>query len=249
MKSEEYRLMYNIETTYWWFRNLHDILTDMLRPYVKPVFRVLDAGCGTGGLMLRLGALTPHVYGFDISRDAAAFWGERGTKPTSNIASINEIPYADNTFDAVISADILESDGVDDKQAYRELVRVTQPNGVIIIVIPAYQWMMTKGHHQAVNAIRRYNKQSAQALTNDLPVTVQRITHGYAGVFPMVAGTRLYNRWQEQRGDVAITSELNPLPPLMNYMLYEFTNLERYALRFIDMPFGSSLIMIAQKQA
>jgi SAM-dependent methyltransferase len=247
METPEYRMLYELETRYWWFRNLHDMLTDMVSPQLSPADRVLDAGCGTGGLLLRLNALSSQVYGFDLSADARPFWRERGVLAQTAIASINEIPYADNTFASVISADILECDGVDAHRAYAELVRVTRPGGLVVVVVPAYQWMMTKGHHTAVHAVRRYNGKTLRALAAGLPVTIQRVTHGFAAVFPLVAATRLMKRWQERRGQVAIKSELQPLNPLVNGILYGITNLERYLMRYTDMPFGSSLIMMGVK--
>jgi SAM-dependent methyltransferase len=247
METAEYRIMYELETQYWWFRNLHDMLTDMVKPHLSSADCVLDAGCGTGGLLLRLNTLTYKAYGFDLSNDARPFWRERGIPAQTAIASINETPYADNTFAAVISADILECDGVDDHRAYAELVRITRPGGLVVVVVPAYQWMMTKGHHEAVHAVRRYNGKTIRALAAGSPVTIQRVTHGFAAVFPLVAAARLMNRWQERRGDVEIKSELQPLNPLVNALLYGITNLERYLMRYVDMPFGSSLIMVARK--
>jgi SAM-dependent methyltransferase len=249
METAEYRIMYELETQYWWFRNLHDILTDTLKQSasIAAADKLLDAGCGTGGLLLRLRELSPCAYGFDLSADARPFWRERGILPQTTLASINEVPYADNTFAATVSADILECDGVDDHRAYAELLRVTKPGGVVIIVVPAYDWMMTKGHHEAVHAVRRYNGPSVRALAAGLPVTIERVTHAYAAVFPMVAATRLFNRWQERRGTVEIKSELAQLNPLVNRILYSVTNLERQLLRYVDMPFGSSFMMVARK--
>lgn len=248
MEAAEYRIMFDLETTYWWFRNIHDLLTDMLRPHISPDSRILDAGCGTGGLMLRLHDLSRHTFGLDLSAEGARFWGERGVRAHACLASINELPYPAQSFDAVVSVDILECDGVDDARAYGELVRVTRPGGVVIVVVPAYQWMKTEGHHKAVHAVRRYNRPSIRALAAGQPVTIERITHGFAALFPIVAGVRLWNKLQETRGPVEVRSELQPLPPIVNQLLYQITNLERHLLRSINMPFGSSLIMLAKKQ-
>ena len=247
MESAEYRVMYDLETEYWWFRNMHDIIRDLLAPTISDGDKVLDAGCGTGGLMLRLQELTSHVYGLDISSDAARFWHERGVGDETNLASINEIPFASDAFSAVISIDILECDGVYDDQAYRELVRVTKPNGMIITVVPAYQWMMTEGHHKAVHAIRRYNKDSYRALTTGQPIEIQRLTHYYGALFPIIGGVRLLNRLQERFGEVEVKSELEPLSPIVNSTLYHITNVERQLLKVTNIPFGSSLLMVAQK--
>lgn len=247
MESAEYRIMYNLETEYWWFRSLHDILTDLLRKHIPPDAALLDAGCGTGGLLLRLRELSVCSFGFDLSSEAAEFWGQRGVKANANVASINEIPYPDAHFDAVVSADILECEGVRDQQAYHELVRVTKPGGRVIVVVPAYQWMMTAGHHQAVHAVRRYNRHTLRALADGAPVQIERVTHAYAALFPIIAATRLWHRWQERRGPVAVESELQPLSPMVNSALYGITNIERHLLRYVDMPFGSSLMMVAKR--
>jgi SAM-dependent methyltransferase len=239
--------MYNLETEYWWFRNLHDMLTDMLRKHIREGDSLLDAGCGTGGFLLRLRELSACCYGFDLSPDAARYWHERGVADVTGVASINEIPYPDAHFDAVLSVDILECDGVHDHQAYGELARVTKPGGHVIVVVPAYQWMMTEGHHQAVHAVRRYNRHSIRALAAGAPVKVERVTHGFAALFPIIASTRLIHRWRERRGPVPVESELQPLSPLVNGALYAITNIERHLLRVVDMPFGSSLMMVARR--
>lgn len=248
MESAEYRTLYALETDYWWFRNLHDVLCDILAREIPQGGTLLDAGSGTGGLLRRLQQMGAG-YGFDLSADASYFWAERGVKRQSVRANINELPYPDNCFDAVVSVDILECDGVYDLQAYHELVRAAKPGGIIIIVVPAYQWMMTRGHHTAVHAVRRYNKASVRALAEGAPLTVERVTHFFAALFPIVGGVRLWHRWQERRGEVEIKSELEPLSPLVNKTLYTLTNLERYALRYANMPFGSSLIMVARKHS
>lgn len=247
MEHAEYRTMYNLETRYWWFRNIHDMLTDLLRQRLRSPQRLLDAGCGTGGLMIRLADIAPQVYGIDIASEAARYWPERGTAPRSSVASINELPFPDHHFAGVVSVDILECDGVEDRQAYSELVRVTQPGGTVIVVVPAYQWMMTKGHHEAVHAVRRYNKQTLRALASGLPIHIERVTHGFAALFPIIGGVRLVNRLQEQFGEVEVKSELQPLSPMVNNLLYGITNVERHLMRYMDMPFGSSLIMVGQK--
>ena len=193
METAEYRVMYNLETEYWWFRNLHDMLSDILRRDLPPNAKLLDAGCGTG-FLLRLYQFSGQSFGFDLSSEAARFWSERGVKAGACVASINELPYPENHFDVVVSIDILECEGVYDDRAYAELVRVAKPGGRIVVVVPAYQWMMTEGHHAAVHAVRRYHKDSVRALTKGLPVQIERVTHGFAALFPMVAATRLYNR-------------------------------------------------------
>ena len=53
MEPAEYRLMDQAEAGMWWYRALHARIADALRATSG---RVLDAGCGTGGLLARLSA-------------------------------------------------------------------------------------------------------------------------------------------------------------------------------------------------
>src|SRR5688572_7320275 len=81
MNPAEYARMHALEDWYWWFvarrraaaRFLHDYA-----PAERPL-RILDAGCGTGG-MLDLLREWPEVeaVGVDLSPDALRFSHERG---------------------------------------------------------------------------------------------------------------------------------------------------------------------------
>ena len=109
----------------------------------------------------------------------------------SAIASINEIPYADDTFDAVTSIDVLESDAVDEVRAVAELWRVTKPGGLIVLVVPAYRWLLTEQHHRAVHASRRYTRREAVALLRRHPVDILRSTHIFALLVALRHAVRL----------------------------------------------------------
>lgn len=50
-------------------------------------------------------------------------------------ANIYQLPYADNSFDAVILSEVLEHLD-DDVEALREVYRVLRPNGVVAITVP-----------------------------------------------------------------------------------------------------------------
>ena len=52
MEPAEYALMDDAEDRMWWYRALHARLVEALAGALGPV---LDAGCGTGGLLARLG--------------------------------------------------------------------------------------------------------------------------------------------------------------------------------------------------
>ncbi|HLW34534.1 MAG TPA: class I SAM-dependent methyltransferase, partial [Chthoniobacterales bacterium] len=57
MQSNEYATMFRVEETHWWYRALHDLIFETLHREL-PDWRskkILDAGCGTGAILRRLG--------------------------------------------------------------------------------------------------------------------------------------------------------------------------------------------------
>ncbi len=212
-----------------------------------PKTKLLDAGCGTGKNLENLTLeVSEDSYGFDLSRHAAPFWSKRGLSKVC-LASINTIPYRSDTFDAVISVDVLECDEVNEIEAYSELVRVLKPGGYLILVVPAYEWLKSKEHHKAVHASRRYSRTTLLRLLGSAPVEVLRITHFFASLLPAVAAYRYLQKYTASRNQDAPRSELRPLPGVVNGALFKLVSVERILLRYLDLPLGSSMIAIVRK--
>lgn len=249
MEAHEYQTLFEFEPSYWWYRGLHLILLDTVRSLgIGPDAAILDAGCGTGQNLQNLAQeITNQAYGFDFSTHAAAFWGKRCLEKAC-VASINEIPFAANTFEAVVSVDVLECEAVDEDEACTEMWRVLRPGGYMIVVVPAYDWMLNPEHHKAVGAVRRYSRQRLTALLERQPVDVLRVTHLFGSVFPAVAAYRLADRFLSREGDEEPRSDLKPLHPAINRLLFTVVNTERKLLRHMNVPFGSSIMAVARKK-
>src|SRR5438552_10462373 len=127
LEFEEFRIMYEAEDTHWWYRGLRGVMFQLLglRNPRRRSMRILDAGCGTGGT---LQALTcrgfTNLEGFDLNPPALHFCKERGLHNVK-LGSITDIPYESDTFDAVISSDVLCDAGTSNETAaLHELYRV-----------------------------------------------------------------------------------------------------------------------------
>ncbi|MBC8160703.1 MAG: glycosyltransferase [Roseiflexaceae bacterium] len=98
--------------------------------------KVLDCGCGMGVYIMMMNRLRDlHIFGVD--GDVARLeWAEReGVEARLSSVDIQQLPFADNTFDKVLMSEVLEHIA-DDRQAMREVFRVLKPGGILALSVP-----------------------------------------------------------------------------------------------------------------
>jgi SAM-dependent methyltransferase len=119
------------------------LTVDLERLSVRRGHRVLDAGCGEGRHCFGALERGAHVIGVDLDGDSLrrAAGGLRsradrlGTLGAMVRGDAFHLPFADETFDRVICAEVMEHVH-DFRGAARELARVTRPEGVVAVTIP-----------------------------------------------------------------------------------------------------------------
>src|SRR5215211_7253191 len=133
---------------------MREVTRAVLDPVCPPGQRrdVLDAGCGTGGMLtwLERYAGGGRVAGIDLSADALDFCRSRGLRDVAR-ASVTALPFDAESFDVLVQ---LPGEG-SDEVAMREMFRVLRPGGVAFVRAAAYEWMRS-GHDDALNTQRRY---------------------------------------------------------------------------------------------
>lgn len=247
MELAEYRIMYEIETTYWWFVARRDLVRDWLADdartkRLKPGdWNIFDIGCGTGanGLMLEEFG---RVHGTDMSQEALTLSRERGHSRLAR-CRIENLCFADDTFDAITALDMLEHVD-DDLGGMKELYRVCKPGGTLLVTVPAYGFLWSE-HDEALHHRRRY---TASELRNKLSVSgfdVERISYFISFLFFPVLAMRF---WQNLfKRSVSPKTDLVLLPAFINQCLIWLLAFERWMTRFINFPVGVSIICTARK--
>jgi SAM-dependent methyltransferase len=236
MEPAEYDLMDAAEDRMWWYRALHVRICDALQDVSG---RVLDAGCGTGGLLAALGAQRPELVRFGIEWDARAAIRTRG-KSGAIVArgTVNALPFADGCFDAAVSADVLCHAAVDPATALAELKRVLQPGGRLVVNMPAYQWMAS-AHDRRVHNVRRLTVAKTAAMLRQAGFGRVDARYWNGLLLPLM----IIQRKILARGDAV--SDVAPFPPWLDTKLHGMTEFER-RLRF-PLPVGGSVLAIAEK--
>jgi SAM-dependent methyltransferase len=149
---------------------------------------VLEAGGGVGMYASQIGSRYDAVVEmFDIELERVA--EAQIDTPRALVAAAESLPYRDNTFDSILSSDVIEH-VVDDRQSAHELVRVLKPGGRIILFTPN-RWypFETHGHYHFGNTplinylpdnlrnrlaphVRTYTSRSLQSLFDGCPIKV-----------------------------------------------------------------------------
>ena len=247
MELYEYEKMYNFETGYWWFRgyrlHLKDILHDLgLDP---KTCRVLDAGSGTGGnLELLKNEGYKNIFGFDLANEAVKFCRKRELFNVV-IGDINNIPYRDGKFDIVLCLDVFECSEVDESAAYKELLSVLKHGGTLILIVAAFQFLLSE-HDLAVHSVRRYNKKRALKSFSSVGIAIKQ-RYFFFFLFPFVAGYRILKNIFNKGRELNPQSDLKPLPKAVNDLLYFLVFVESKMGKFLSFPFGTTLVVSIKK--
>lgn len=244
MYPAEYRVMFDLEDRYWWYRGVRALLRAWLARYASPNAQLLDAGCGTGANLQLLQAYG-NARGVDISEQAIEFCLGRDIAPAQlALASVSELPFPNDFFDLAISFEVI-CNIPDDQRAFSELARVLKPGGRVIIQVPAYQYLWSK-HDVAVGHQRRYSARQVRHKLARAGLSIERLTHANALMCPVIATRRVLQRAFDRTPTVH--SDLAPLPRALNTLLSALYLLEMQWVARADLPFGVSLVVLAQKR-
>jgi SAM-dependent methyltransferase len=243
MERGEYERMHALEGRLWWYRGLHGLMTDQIRREVRPgAGPLLDAGCGTGGLLAALAdrGMLRRRLGLEYDAIAAGLAAEKSGAALV-VGTVTALPFADRSLGAMISADVLPHRLVDPGQALKEAHRCLESGGILVLNLPAYGWMLS-AHDRHVHSARRFTRRQAIGLVRAAGFEVRRATYWNCFLFPVMVLRRMLTRWS------AAGSDVRPYPAPVDWLFGALVGIERWLIGWgVSLPFGGSVLLVAHK--
>jgi SAM-dependent methyltransferase len=248
-----YSRLFELEQVHGWCTGMRTLAAALLDPIFRSRthWRVLDAGCGTGGMAdwLRRYPGT-DVVGIDLSEDALGFCQRRGQRALV-LGSVCELPFVDQSFDFVLSTDVLQHvvDPPGDVATLREALRVLRPGGYLYLRTNSRFGL---GPQVREANYRRYTRPELLDRFAQAGFAVERAT--YANSLPSllaIAQSRLRRRTASaQAMDLGL--RLKPRPRGLRWIDHGLASVLAAEAWYVqsrqrDLPFGHSLVVLARR--
>jgi SAM-dependent methyltransferase len=243
MRADEYQAMHDLELNHWWFRSRRRILLDLVGQLAgaQPgLLRILDVGCGTGG---NTGAYASFGWVIGIEPDStAARLAQRRGGAVYCRSSAGRLPFRNQTFDVAVASDVIEHIE-DDAGAVAEIARVLRRGGSAVFTVPAHPWLFSE-HDAALHHFRRYSRAALKEVLLENGLRLRKISYWNTSLFPVFCLYRLLHR---RLGSASPQSDTTPAPRLINEVLTGLLGAEAAILRRGSLPWGLSLLSVAER--
>jgi SAM-dependent methyltransferase len=181
------------------------------------------------------------VLAVDASTESARIARGRGL----NVATMDatRLGVRPGSCDAVVSLDLIEH-VPDDTLALREMFAALRPGGTLIVTVPAYQFLWSS-HDDAVGHVRRYTKGGLLRVARDAGFEVVLGAYVMSSILPAAMVLRLAERLRPRREEPV--ANFTKLPRLVNATLERIVGFGPTPLRFVQLPFGLSIVLVARR--
>lgn len=253
MEDHIYKKMAKVELYHWWYLHLHSIIIETLSKEAKRLntsFSILDAGCGTGGLISKLQnrPFIKKILGSDPHPLSFKYAKERGILIKNY--SIENLFKIKEKFDVILCIDVLYHKNVNPRRGINNLFKILKPGGILILNVAAMP-SLKRTHGEECMEGRRFTDYQLRFLLESEGFKINDIFYWNSLLTPFLwilikwqrffAKDKLLN-WRKRKGH-----EMNISSSIINNMLTMLLLFERKIQKLISFPFGSSLYVVAYK--
>lgn len=230
--------------THWWYDGRRELVGRTLDRFDVPQGFVLDVGCGTGdNLEMLSDAARAPALGTDLSAYALrhAVRGSNGGVRTV-VALAEDLPVATGVCGLVASMDVVEHLD-DDLVGLREYRRVLVPRGLLLLTVPAYQWLWGEHDERAAHR-RRYRARGLIAVVEAGGFEVLHTTYYNSFLVPAAAALR---RTPLRRVVKETDEEVGNTSAFVSRVMTGLSKAERRLALRGSVPFGLSILLVGRR--
>lgn len=233
MQEKAYELIENFEDWFWWNRARKNIIIDTIINNIDNLEskKLLDIGCGSGDFLSSISKYIPDCIGIEGY--------EYHHKKYNNIRICNifDNGLEAHSFDIITALDVMEH--IENESNFLNEIKRLSNGKYILLTVPAYQFLFTY-HDEINNHYRRYNKNRLKKVLLENSFEIVKISYFNFFLFPPFFIVRIIDKIFNLK---RIEKEKKSI---FNELLYKIFNFEKYLLRKINLPFGSSLIALCK---
>jgi len=247
--SDHFDRLAELEEDSFWFKARNLILIHLFKKYVGEGAskKVMEIGSGNGYVLKGLSQLNYTLFGNEIYLDGLK--NIRKRSPNIELIQLNalQLPFQQE-FDAIGSFDVLEHIE-EDEQVMKNVYTALKNEGFFIITVPQHPFLWPYIDEYAKQK-RRYSRKELKEKLIRNGFEVKYIGSFVFTLFPFVLLSRVLkkNKPIEQVTFKDVEAEFL-IPKWMNTKFYYLLKLDYLFIRLgISLPFGSSLVAVAQKK-
>jgi len=247
--ASAFEFLFEMEQKHFWHIGRKEIIYDVLKrntPHLAEL-RMLEIGCGNGSVLAYLKENGVNIGGGDIFIEGLKFCQQRADPVALYQVDILSLPFH-NDFDIIGVFDVLEHIEEDEK-ALAEISQALKPGGTIFITVPAHK-LLWSYFDESSNHKRRYSRKEIVTKLERNDFVIKKMSFYMFFLFPLMLSIRIINntlRRNEAKRNARTSIELKTVP-LVNRIFLELLRLEKWLLRYLDLPFGASIMVLAEKR-
>lgn len=248
MESHVYEQFNELENQHWWFKARRAYLERLIggifpQGQANKSLEFCEIGCGTGGNLALLSkfAVVDAIEMNENARNAVQ------AKNIEGLRSVNAGYLPDNLslkqeYDGVFALDVIEHVEAD-AAAVKAICRTVGDDGYFISTVPAYQWLWSP-HDVANHHKRRYTLKQYTNLLEQSGFKIQYKSYFNTLLFGLAVVDRLLSKNAKKDEPASLSLPSKPVNSILEFVF----RLERLWAGKFSMPFGLSIVIVAQKQ-
>lgn len=234
----------DVEKKHWWFVGRRKILGRLIAHELekagrKQFDRALEIGCFAGINIEQFKNLASQWSGIEPSEEAGLYAQQTLAGAEIVIGKFPDVTVS-GKFDLILLFDVLEhiEDPVESLKRIRHMLN---PGGVLIMTVPAYQWLWTE-FDEINQHYRRYTAQMLQEQLSVADINDSRVGYFNALLFIPAVCERLLSKYRSRS---AQSDKISIPTPLLNRLLDWIFSLESFIVPYRFFPYGLSVISIS----